>query len=762
MMSLPTARRSRLRCEALEDRLTPANAGDLDTTFNGTGINTAALGSNVAITADAIAPDGKIIAAGIIRATTGTGGSGVFASGGGTGVLVARFLPSGQLDPSFHGNGQVVIDHPTIIGSVSGVAVQLDGAILVDVVEHNPDLTTGEMDRVSADGNTVETNKASGGVSGIVVNPTTGDVYLADTANAGYVPADAPRPDVYVTRLDRNLNPLGSAQVDLSGGQDDGTVGIALDPSGRVYVVSAEPNNQFGLTRFDADLNQASVRTMISDGVPSSVSGIAINSSGQVFVAGLTSQGGAISTVVWRFDAELKEQVQRALNFIGSNASRSQHSIATDPAGRVILVRNALPLQSGNTDFAVARLNPSDLSPDTTFNTTGVKTLDIGTGDVPSDVAVDRVGNIVVVGTTESQNATSGTSVIFRLLGLDNMPTGPVLVGGSPDGSATPLTATGGSYQPGTAIPFFPGSAGNVRAAVADVNGDGVPDYVGGSGAGGGPRVAVLDGKTGARLADFFAFEASFTGGVFVAAADLNGDGRADLVITPDQGGGPVVAIYDGAKLSAGQTAHASQLTRFLGIDDPAFRGGARAALGDVSGDGTPDLLVSAGFLGGPRVALYDGTTINSSTPVKLVPDFFAFEDSLRNGAFVTAGDLTGDGQEDMLFGAGPGGAPRVRAFDAAKLLAAGSFGNLDAIASSAQVANFFAGDTASRGGVRLAVRNADGDGKADLITGSGEGEPASVAVYKSSALLASATPSADQTLDPFGGATLADGVFVG
>jgi hypothetical protein len=181
-----------------------------------------------------------------------------------------------------------------------------------------------------------------------------------------------------------------------------------------------------------------------------------------------------------------------------------------------------------------------------------------------------------------------------------------------------------------------------------------------------------------------------------------------------------------------------------------------------VSGDGTSDLLVSAGFLGGPRVALFDGTSVSGSAPVKLVPDFFAFEDSLRNGAFVAAGDLTGDGKADLAFGGGPGGAPRVRVFDGAKLLAAGSFSNLDSIASAAQVANFFAGDTSSRGGVRLAMRDADGDGKTDLIAGSGAGEPAQVRVYKAATLLSSAAPTADQTLDPFNGATLADGVFVG
>ena len=247
-----------------------------------------------------------------------------------------------------------------------------------------------------------------------------------------------------------------------------------------------------------------------------------------------------------------------------------------------------------------------------------------------------------------------------------------------------------------------------------------------------------------------------------MAAADLDGDGRAEVVVTPDQGGGPVVAVYSGARLVAGAGRDA-QLTRFFGIQgDPGFRGGARAALGDVDGDGTADLVVSAGFLGGPRIALFDGAALaaGSAGPRKLAGDFFAFESRLTNGAFVAAGDVTGDGVADLAFGGGPGGAPRVRLFDGSALLAAGGFATLDDV-PAAQRANFFAGDVTLRGGVRLALRDADGNGAADLVTGSGEGEPSRVRVYKAANLLSNPTPTPDQDLDPFG-VVLANGVFVG
>ena len=141
------------------------------------------------------------------------------------------------------------------------------------------------------------------------------------------------------------------------------------------------------------------------------------------------------------------------------------------------------------------------------------------------------------------------------------------------------------------------------------------------------------------------------------------------------------------------------------------------------------------------------------------MPDFFAFEDTLRNGAYVALGDLTGDGKADLIFGGGPGGGPRVRVFDGAKLLAAGSFQNLDQI-PQAELADFYAADASGRGGIRLAVGTVNGT-KA-LLTGSGENEAAQVRVFTAPTLFGSVNPSPDQALDVFGGATLADGVFVG
>jgi hypothetical protein len=243
---------------------------------------------------------------------------------------------------------------------------------------------------------------------------------------------------------------------------------------------------------------------------------------------------------------------------------------------------------------------------------------------------------------------------------------------------------SGGPFQ---TFAYDPGFTGGVRVAVGDVTGDGYPDVVTGPGPGMGPLVRVLDGRDGTVVREVLAFEAGFTGGVNVACADLTGDGRAEVIVAADNGGGPRVRVLDGIDFAV--------RADFLAIEDPNFRGGARVGVGDVNADGVPDLLVGAGFGGGPRVAVYDGAALGPDGGPKLFADFFAFESSLRDGVYLAAGETNGDGVADLAVGAGPGGAPRVVVFNGADLLTGAGD-------QAGRLVDEFAGDPNNRSGAPI------------------------------------------------------------
>lgn len=325
----------------------------------------------------------------------------------------------------------------------------------------------------------------------------------------------------------------------------------------------------------------------------------------------------------------------------------------------------------------------------------------------------------------------------------------PIVVGSATTGLARTFDAVSGdiiaTFNVGTLTLPSGTSISDVRVARGDVNGDGIAEIIVGAGPGSEPYVLIYDGVTRDLIASFLAFESTFTGGVFVAAADFDNDGRADVVVSPDQGGGPRVVIFSSGDPNL-------KLADFYGIDDPDFRGGARIAVGDVSGNGRPDLVVAAGFLGGPRVAAFNGTTLASGTPIKLFNDFFAFEETLRNGVFVAVGDLDGDGRAEIVAGGGPGGGPRVTAFNGSTLIAMNVLN---------PIANFFAGDETNRNGVRLGVTDPDGDGIVDLLVGTPEGVRGEVLRYTATEMLTVDLPQPSQRIDPFG-EDFSGGIFVG
>lgn len=290
--------------------------------------------------------------------------------------------------------------------------------------------------------------------------------------------------------------------------------------------------------------------------------------------------------------------------------------------------------------------------------------------------------------------------------------------------------------------PFDPSYTGGARVAQGDFNADGTLDIVVGSGPGSRAIVRIFDGKTGNGLGTVLPFEDSFTGGIFVAAGDINGDGKADLVVTPDVGGSSRTIIYNNGKDNA-------IISNFFGINDPDFRGGARCAVGDINNDGKADVVIAAGFGGGPRIAGFSGATMGPNSGTRLFNDFFAFADKLNNGTYVAVGDLNADGFADLIAGAGPDGGPRITAFDGKNLVTTGTV---------TTIANFFAFPDSVRTGVRVAAVNLNGDNRIDIVAGMGGGRALVRGFAGSNTLFGN--PAAIFEYEPFANSTA--GVFVG
>jgi uncharacterized protein (TIGR03118 family) len=176
-----------------------------------------------------------------------------------------------------------------------------------------------------------------------------------------------------------------------------------------------------------------------------------------------------------------------------------------------------------------------------------------------------------------------------------------------------------------------------------------------------------------------------------------------------------------------------------------SYTGPVSVALGDVNGDGFPDVVTGA-RTGSPHVKVFDGKAIHNRTFDQANPDasvlasFFAYDLQFHVGVNVAVGKVNGDGFADLVTGASVGN-PHVKVYNSAAI-AAGTFQNPEANL----LASFFAYTLNLNLGANVAVGDVTHSGFADLITGATGGNP-HVKVYSGQAVakhsLTSANPDA-------------------
>lgn len=145
---------------------------------------------------------------------------------------------------------------------------------------------------------------------------------------------------------------------------------------------------------------------------------------------------------------------------------------------------------------------------------------------------------------------------------------------------------------------FEKGFRGGIDVATGDVNGDGTQDVVVVSGPGRTTEVRVFT-PTGEQLAALTPYGPGFTGGAHVAAADLDGDGHSEFITAPLRGGGPNVRVYDGAS---------NTLAGWFFAYAASYRGGVDVAAYPAT-ETSPSLIVTSPLHGGgPNVRIYNGS----------------------------------------------------------------------------------------------------------------------------------------------------------
>jgi len=200
----------------------------------------------------------------------------------------------------------------------------------------------------------------------------------------------------------------------------------------------------------------------------------------------------------------------------------------------------------------------------------------------------------------------------------------------------------------------------------------------------------------------YMAFE-NIRHGTVLGSGDLDGNGGDELLAGPgpNQNNGPHVRGFE---------AHGTPMPRLSFLAYGTHQYGVNVTAGDLDADGRDEIITGPGPgpVFGPHVR---GWNYDEKGPVTAMPgvSFFAYS-APKWGVNVAAGDIDGDGYDEIVTGAGPGpiyGA-HVRGWDV----------DGGAPAAIPQV-SFFAYNTA-RMGVRVSCGDIDGDGMDEIVTAPG------------------------------------------
>jgi uncharacterized delta-60 repeat protein len=334
--------------------------------------------------------------------------------------ITGRVLGPGELDPTF-GAGGIVI---TAIGLsddwAASVAIQSDGRIVVAglssgilddfaVVRYNAD---GSLDTSFGVGGMVTTDFRGGEDAGAgVALQLDGKIVVAGRAyNYGGSNSD----DFALVRynangsLDTSFGAGGMVLTAIGSGEDSGT-SLAIQSDGKIvvagYSYSISNNDDFAVVRYNAD---GSLDTSFGMGgkVTTPIGGtrdraysVALQSDGRIVVAGYCTMGSHEDFALVRYNADGSLDTSfgaggKVTTDFGGSSNDDGYGVALQSDGKIVVVGVSYY------DIALARYNV-DGSLDTSFGVGGKVVMNVAGGDDrASSVAIQSDGKIVVAGSS--------------------------------------------------------------------------------------------------------------------------------------------------------------------------------------------------------------------------------------------------------------------------------------------------------------------------------------------------------------------------